>query len=185
MRRHILSSLTNTTARFPPNLFLACGDPNLEIQAQVINQIGAQDLPIDCWKNVRFWLRDFADGCSSHYENSTFFIDCNPSFSAYTELAMAAANRLIVPCTSDGSSARAIDNMTSLLFGIDQSGNSMNYAIKARKNGMELPLIHTVIFNRSTQYNKKASKAFEAMNEEIKKSNESTTKKTSRIFCRA
>ena len=153
--------------QIPSNLYLACGDPNLEIQAQVINQIGAQDLPVDCWRNVRLWLRDFIEGCDSKFKNPIFFIDCNPSFSAYTELAMAAANRLIIPCTSDGSSARAIDNIASLLYGIDQSHNIMNYANKAKKHEIRLPLIHTVVFNRSTQYNKKASKAFDAMNKEI------------------
>jgi len=103
----------------PQNLFLICGDPSLEIQAQVISQIGGQTLPVDAWKNVRNWLNDLIKACSRKLgqERVMTLIDCNPSFSAYTELAMIACDRLIIPCSSDGSSARAINNVAALLYG--------------------------------------------------------------------
>src|SRR4051812_4657237 len=98
------------------------------------------------------------------------FIDCNPSFSAYTELAMTASERLIIPCSSDGSSARAIDNVGALLYGIgDSSYGEVTFKAKAERFRMSLPLIHSVLLNRSTQYSEKASKAFGAMFTEIKK----------------
>jgi chromosome partitioning protein len=156
----------------PKNLWLIAGDPSLELQAQVISQIGGQTLPQDSWKNVRNWLNDLITACISQLgddSNVKVFIDCNPSFAAYTELAMMAAERLIIPCSSDGSSARAIDNVGSLLYGIGV-GNAygeVDFKAKADKFKMKLPLIHSVLLNRSTQYNKKASKAFGAMFEEI------------------
>lgn len=156
----------------PQNLFLICGDPSLEIQAQVISQIGGQTLPVDAWKNVRNWLNDLIKACSRKLgqERVMTLIDCNPSFSAYTELAMIACDRLIIPCSSDGSSARAINNVAALLygFGILEGYKPVNFSTKIEQFGLALPLIHSVILNRSTQYNKKASKAFAAMFEAIK-----------------
>jgi chromosome partitioning protein len=154
----------------PGNLWLLAGDPSLEIQAQVISQIGGQTLPSDAWKNVHNWLSDLLEACTKKVKGEVnVFIDCNPSFSAYTELAMAASERLIIPCSSDGSSARAIDNVGALLYGIGESTyGDVNFKAKAGKFGLNLPLVHSVLLNRSTLYSKKASKAFGAMFDEIK-----------------
>lgn len=104
----------------PKGIFLIAGDPSLELQAQVINKISSQTLPVDSWKNVHSWVSDLVDECKKHLgaDQAMVFVDCNPSFSAYTELSMVSADALIVPCSSDGSSARAIDNVGSLLYGV-------------------------------------------------------------------
>jgi hypothetical protein len=64
-----------------------------------------------------------------------------------------------------------MDNVGSLLYGIgvNNAYGEVDFKAKADKFHMPLPLIHSVLLNRSTQYNKKASKAFGAMFEEIKK----------------
>lgn len=165
----------------PNNLWLVAGDPSLELQAQVISQIGGQTLPPDSWKNVRNWLKDLVTACIGKLGNEdsvSVFIDCNPSFAAYTELAIIAAERLIVPCSSDGSSARAIDNIGALVYGIGVSGayGEVDFKAKAKKFSMPLPVIHSVLLNRSTLYNARASKAFGAMFEEIKKRTRSLKK---------
>lgn len=150
----------------PSNLYLLCGDPSLELQAQVISQIGGQTLPVDAWKNVRSWLKDLVLSCMKKLgDDTTVFIDCNPSFSAYTELSVIASDRLIIPCSSDGSSARAIDNVAALLygFGTNPQHNQVNFFARASQYDMTLPLVHSVILNRSTLYHKGASKAFQAM----------------------
>jgi cellulose biosynthesis protein BcsQ len=155
----------------PDDLFLLAGDPSLEIQAQVINQISGQTLPVDAWKNVHNWLYELVIECSKKLgeESVSVLIDCNPSFAAYTELSMIAAERVIIPCSSDGSSARAIDNVGTLLYGISSGGyGAATFSSKANQNKMPLPQIHSVLLNRSTQYSNKASKAFEAMFDEIK-----------------
>jgi chromosome partitioning protein len=171
----------------PKNMWLLAGDPSLELQAQVISQIGGQTLPQDSWKNVRNWLKDIVTECISQLgdeQTVTVFIDCNPSFAAYTELAMMAAERLIIPCSSDGSSARAIDNVGSLLYGIgvNNAYGEVDFKAKADKFKMPLPLVHSVLLNRSTQYNKKASKAFGAMFAEIKKRTQRLQKADSSRF---
>lgn len=122
---------------------------------------------------MRYWLNDLVKACVRKVgpETCSVFIDCNPSFSTYTELAMAACERLIIPCSSDGSSARAIDNVAALLYGHNVSiqHEEVNFSHTAEKFKMPLPVIHSVILNRSTQYSSKASKAFTAMFDEIKK----------------
>lgn len=153
----------------PENVWLVAGDPSLEIQAQTINQISAQTLPVTSWANVHNWLKDLINAIKIKQPNSVFFIDCNPSFAAYTELAILAAERLIVPCTADGSSARAIDNVGRLIYGtgnVDEYGEA-TFNKKALKNHFSLPSIHIVTLNRSTQYSERASKSFSAMFKEI------------------
>jgi hypothetical protein len=159
----------------------------LELQAQVISQIGGQTLPQDSWKNVRSWLKDLilaSIGKLGTEDNVTVFIDCNPSFAAYTELAMLAAERLIVPCSSDGSSARAIDNIGALLYGIGVANaySGVDFKGKTDTFSMSLPAIHSVLLNRSTLYSDRASKAFRAMFDEIKKRTKKLQKMDGSIF---
>ncbi len=152
------------------NIYLIAGDPSLEIQAEAINQIAGQTLPSESWANVHKWLKDLLSAITRKHENAVYFIDCNPSFAAYTELAIIAADRLIVPCTADGSSARAITNIGQLVFGINVPAAYANvsFSKRARNNNLSLPTIHVIPLNRSTQYEQKASKAFSAMYEAIK-----------------
>lgn len=179
-----LIKATDYNSKLPDNLFLICGDPSLEIQAQVISQISGQTLPVEAWKNVHEWLKDLIDTNVERQGDTTVFIDCNPSFSAYTELAMVASDRLIVPCSSDGSSARAIDNLGVLLYGVGVNAvlKEVGFHAKAKRFGLPLPLIHSVILNRSTQYNKKASKAFSAMFDNIKERVERLRQKSPTSF---
>lgn len=153
----------------PKNLFCVAGDPSLEVQTQALNQIAGQTLPAAAWANVHRWLVDLLDGISVKLSSPIFFIDCNPSFSAYTEIALLAANRIIVPCTADGSSARAIDNLGQLLYGIGLPAAyaGASFASQAKKHNLAVPSLHMIPLNRSTQYDKKASRAFSAMYAEI------------------
>ncbi|HEX4112781.1 MAG TPA: ParA family protein [Stellaceae bacterium] len=155
-----LTPLSGYNAHLPPNLLLVAGDPSLELQAQAINQIAAQTLPPTAWANVHSWVIDLIGAITTQHPDSVFFIDCNPSFAAYTELALLAANRLIIPCTADGSSARAIDNVGQLLYGIGvpSAYKGVNFSSRAKAASLALPSIHVVPLNRSTQYDKKASK---------------------------
>ena len=171
----------------PKGVYLVAGDPSLELQAQVINQISSQTLPVDSWKNVHGWVADLVDECMKKLGQETMvFVDCNPSFSAYTELSMVSADALIVPCSSDGSSARAIDNVGSLLYGVMKGADygAANFSGKAKQFSLELPSVHSVVLNRSTQYSKKASKAFGAMFDEIKRRVESLKKASPDYFAK-
>jgi cellulose biosynthesis protein BcsQ len=155
----------------PNNLYLVAGDPSLEVQAEAINQIANQSLPVNTWRNVHSWLADLCSALQNSHPNSTFFIDCNPSFAAYTELSIVAADKLIVPCSADGSSARAIDNIAQLVYGhrVPQQYAGAMFSSRLKQEGLAPPSIGMVVLNRSTQYNQKASQAFGAMFAEIKR----------------
>lgn len=118
------------------------------------------------------WLKDLINACTRKIgsEDCVIFIDCNPSFSTYTELSMIASDRLMIPCSSDGSSARAISNVAALLYGhnIPNEYSSVDFFSKSKEFRMPLPLVHSVVLNRSTQYSEKTSKAFAAMFDAIK-----------------
>ncbi len=157
--------------KLPDNLLLVAGDPSLELQVQSINQLASVTLPKDRWKNVHSWLIDLQQGIASKYDNNVvFFTDCNPSFASYTAQALLASNRLIIPCTADGSSARAFDNIAQLLYGFDvpKQYETSNFNARVSEYNMEIPLIHLVLFNRYTMSREKPAKAFTAMYDAIK-----------------
>jgi len=54
------------------------------------------------------WLNDFLAPIAEEYD--AIFLDCNPSFSIYTQIALAAAERLVLPVMADDSSRRAVQN---------------------------------------------------------------------------
>ncbi len=141
----------------PSNVYLVCGDRSLELQVQAINQLASVSLPELRWSNVHSWLKDLQKGIESRFNNQVvFFMDCNPSFATYTAQALLAANRLIVPCTADGSSARAFENIGQLLYGIDMPHMYKGTAFSAKlaANNLKAPIIHLIVKNRSTIYGK-------------------------------
>lgn len=94
-----------------------------------------------------------------------YFIDCNPSFASYTELGMLVADRLIIPCTGDAASLRAIHNVFRLLYGIRNTSDRGDdvfdqFDERVQENGLSVPKIHCIIQNRSRAHQKKASRAF-------------------------
>jgi hypothetical protein len=133
---------------------------------------------------VHQWLKDLLIANSKLDDQMVFFIDCNPSFSAYTELAIVAAERLIVPCSADGSSARAISNIGQLIYGIGvpSAYASVSFNKRASTANLPVPTIHTIPLNRSTQYEQKASKAFTAMYDEIRKRANNLFKANKAVF---
>jgi cellulose biosynthesis protein BcsQ len=83
------------------------------------------------------------------------FIDTNPSFSVYTQIALAATDRLVLPVMADDSSRRAIQNAFSLVHGIKLPSamyKEYSFATKLIKSGRKLPLVHLIVKNRLTQY---------------------------------
>ena len=158
-------------SRIPENISLVAGDPSLELQVQTINNIAVQGLPKNSWKNVRSWVTDLERAISPTFPGGTLvLIDCNPSFSSYTEQAVLAAERLVIPCSPDGSSARAIKNVSKLLYGykVPEAYQGAIFSDKVKENGMSSPRIHLVLLNRTTIYDNKPSMAFDAMKDQMK-----------------
>jgi len=160
--------------QIPANLKLICGDNLLEILSEAIRQTSQLSMPQDAWKKVISWIRDLTSKLSeiSGTRDSVFFIDCNPSFAIYTQLAVVASNYIIVPFTADDSSRRGIENIMALLYGEgDKTISSyarLLFFKKAKDYGVSIPRLHTFVSNRVTLYDGKPSRAFKAAEKNIK-----------------
>ena len=152
------------------NLFLVCGDEELELQASQV-RMACTAGPDDAWRFVHLWIRNLIEDVRAAWGQNkiTVFIDCNPSFSVYTEMAMSTSDRLIVPFSADGSSKRAVNSVLSLVYGVQRRpGQSQSeFYRNAAKYRMSLPLIYAYVGNRLTQMNNSSASAFKRVVSEI------------------
>ncbi len=143
----------------PDNIDLVCGDPLLELQSNAISTLANTNIPgTNAWLAVIDWLRDFLDPIRDDYD--AIFVDTNPSFSIYTQIALSTTERLVLPVMADDSSRRAIQNAFSLIYGLElPSDIYATYAFATRlvAAGRTLPQVHLIAKNRITQYMGSAS----------------------------
>ena len=142
----------------PNNIDLVCGDPLLELQAIAMNTLANVQVAVtDTWMCIIDWLKDLLDQLDCY---DMVFIDTNPSFSMYTQIALAASDRVILPVMADDSSRRAIQNAFSLIYGLNLPSEvylEYTFATKLKAANKNLPKIHMLLKNRLTQYMGKAS----------------------------
>lgn len=138
----------------PDNIDLVCGDPLLELQANAVNTLANNQIPgSNPWISVVDWINDFLKAVENEYD--TVFLDLNPSFSLYTQIALAASNRIVLPVMADDSSRRAIQNAFSLVYGLklpSEIYSAYAFATKLQAAGRALPQVHLIVKNRITQY---------------------------------
>lgn len=163
-----------------PNVYLLCGDPYLEVIAKRLEQerqlmaTRVGDIP---WKRVTLFIKEFIDKLAQNMEKDCIvFIDTNPSFSVYTEMAISGGTRIIVPINADDFSRAAVTSMMYLLYGIARGDRrderydvfkTMEFSYVAPKSGIALPKIHLVINNKMTPHNTRSAKAFSAKAAEV------------------
>ena len=144
----------NYNSNIPQNVDLICGDPLLELQSNAINTLANTQIPgTDTWISVIDWLSNFFTNLNQTY--STIFVDCNPSFSIYTQIAISAVDNLILPVMADDSSRRAIQNAFSLIYGFKLPSEiyaSYAFSNKLSNARRKLPKVHLIVKNRITQY---------------------------------
>jgi cellulose biosynthesis protein BcsQ len=87
----------------PKNVSLLAGDNLLELLSEAMRQASQMVLPADAWPKVMRWLSDLVRTFSesSPATDIVTFVDCNPSFSIYTQIALSTADYLMVPFTAD------------------------------------------------------------------------------------
>lgn len=162
--KDFITNVSKYNENIPGNINLVCGDPLLELQSIAMSSLSNIDLPgVNTWLAVIDWLRDFLNKVESDYD--LVFIDTNPSFSMYTQIAISSADRVILPVMADDSSRRAIQNAFSLIYGVKLPSDIYAKYTFARKLGdaqRSMPKIHLILKNRLTQYMGKAS-AFTAV----------------------
>jgi hypothetical protein len=167
-----LVSVQKYNEYMPKNLWLLCGDGNLEPMAPAIS--GAAAAPaltptIQPWKWVHQVFAQFISSVGEVEPKGDWmvFIDTNPSFSIYTELAVSSAQRLITPVNADDSSRVATNAMFILLHGQVPPHpiyGSWTFAAQAQARGLQVPQIHVIVGNRLTQY-EGAATAFMALSD--------------------
>lgn len=167
----------------PKNIDLVCGDPLLELQANAVNTLANNQIPgTNPWIAVVDWLNDFLKQVVKDYD--VVFMDCNPSFSLYTQIALAACDRIILPVMADDSSRRAIQNAFSLVYGLKLPSAiyaAYAFATKLKAADRPLPKVHLIIKNRLTQYMGAAS-AYAAVLDSIEKDVAKLIKSNPEIF---
>ncbi|WP_375430754.1 ParA family protein [uncultured Friedmanniella sp.] len=138
----------------PENIDLIAGDPILELQSNAVSTLANNQIPSTSpWLRVIDWIRDLVAAIGDEYD--TIFIDANPSFSMYTQIALASADRLVLPVMADDSSRRAIQNAFSLIYGLRLPSaiyTQYAFATRLQAEGRELAKVHVIAKNRLTQY---------------------------------
>lgn len=169
---NFLVQASSVNDKVPQNIVLLCGDGNLEPMSPAVT--GAANAPAltpasQPWRWVHLTFRALIDSYAARDPDSdvTVFIDTNPSFSIYTELAISAGDKLIVPVNADDSSRVAANALFILLHGQQPPHpiyGAWTFAVRAAQSGMVVPKIHAVVGNRLTQY-EGAAGAFAALSD--------------------
>ncbi|VDI20663.1 Hypothetical predicted protein [Mytilus galloprovincialis] len=163
------------------NLFLLCGDQYLEVisrgldSERIILRPQSTDGP---WKKITSYLKVFRDELvkSDPTSNYVFFIDTNPSFSFYTELAITAGTRLIVPIMSDDFSLSSVKSMFYLLYGVEidnkrdvryRTWKTFEFWDRANTENIKVPKISLIINNKIIAYARRSATAVSAKQQEI------------------
>jgi cellulose biosynthesis protein BcsQ len=178
-----ITSPSDYNEEIPENVDLICGDPLLELQSNAISTLANNQIPgTDAWVSVIDWLSDLLAQLDGDYD--TIFVDCNPSFSIYTQIALSAVDRLVLPVMADDSSRRAIQNAFSLVYGLKLPSDIYStyaFATRLRSAKRTLPQVHLIAKNRITQYMGSAS-AYSAVLRSIDKDVQSLMTDNKEIF---
>jgi cellulose biosynthesis protein BcsQ len=80
----------------PDNIDLIAGDPLLELQSNAMSTLANTVLPgTNAWLAIIDWLKDLLDEVRDEYD--VVFIDANPSFSIYTQIALSCNPERVLP----------------------------------------------------------------------------------------
>lgn len=171
----------------PDNLYLLCGDGNLEPMAPAINEAASAKAltpSAQPWKWIIEIFRNFINNITADESEWMVFVDTNPSFSIYTQMAVSAVDRLLAPINADDSSKTAASAMMALLHGTNPPHpiyGSWTFAEMAKKQKVTIPQIHLLIGNRLTQFEGPAT-AFAALSDATASSLYDIYKKNSDYF---
>jgi cellulose biosynthesis protein BcsQ len=157
------------------NLYLIAGDSFLESLSLALNYAVINPANTRAWSEYMTAIRRLCDleFLKDDYDSMTVFIDCNPSFSIYTQMGLVSSDFLIVPMMADYSSLEGIKGILSLLYGEFPSAALRRYAddiITFSKqivgHGLGLPVMYEFVFNNFTS-NAGVATAYEAVRNEL------------------
>ncbi|MVF49519.1 AAA family ATPase [Pseudomonas monteilii] len=157
------------------NLHLIAGDSFLESLALALNFATMNPANVFAWKEYVTAIRRLCDLelAKTSYKKMTVFIDCNPSFSIYTQMALVSSDYLVIPMMADFSSLEGIKGILMLLYGKYPSAAVKTYASKVvtfnrqvQQFGLSLPKIFELPFNNYTT-NLGVAAAFDSVRAEL------------------
>lgn len=151
-----ISTPNNTHSVIPGNIDLVAGDRIVELQSNSISALSITQIPgVDSYIKIIDWVNDLIEVAIQENNYDDVFIDTNPSFSIYTQIGLASAERLIIPVMADDSSRRALQNVFSLIYGLNLPAtiyNQYSFNTKLSAANKVLPKVHLIVKNRLTQY---------------------------------
>lgn len=166
-----VTKLSSINQNLTDNMYLISGDGNLELIAPLLSEradatpLSAADNP---WIKIHSIIKNLTQKKMDSSRPCTYFIDTNPSFAIYTQLAIVGGEKLLVPINADDSSIFAITGLFNLIWGtstIHPVYGKYTFAAKASDHNLELPKISFLLGNRFTQ-KKGAAHAFKALSNE-------------------
>lgn len=177
LRRSYAIQVSEHNEHVSDNLYLIAGDSFLESLSLALNYAVINPANTKAWSEYMTAIRRLCEfefeNNSDDYKSLTVFIDCNPSFSIYTQMGLVSSDFLIVPMMADYSSLEGIKGILSLLYGKYPSAALQKYAEdvitfnkQIDKYKIELPLMYEFVFNNFTS-NTGVATAYEAVRNEL------------------
>ncbi|EGT3611574.1 ParA family protein [Morganella morganii] len=175
IRRPFKVQVNQYNSHISKNLFLIAGDSFLESLTLALNYAVISPANRYAWMEYMTAFRRLCnlEHTQSEYNDLVVFIDCNPSFSIYTQMALLSSDMLIVPMMADYSSLEGMKGIMTLLYGHYPSAAAKNYAEKfvtfhsqAVQNNLEFPKLDRFIFNNFTT-NLGVASAYDSIKESL------------------
>lgn len=165
-----ITNINRYNSNLPKNIHLLSGDGNLELIAPLLSEradatpLSSKDQP---WVEIHSIIKNLTNKRIGE-KPCTYFIDTNPSFSVYTQIAILSGEHLLVPINADDSSIFAITGLFNLIWGTEKTHPVYgNYTFSSKVNtfNIQRPKIAFLLGNRFTQQ-KGAAHAFKALSNE-------------------
>ncbi len=157
------------------NLYLIAGDSFLESLSLALNYSVINPANVNAWKEYMTAIKRLTklEFRNKKFKSLTVFIDCNPSFSIYTQMGLVSSDHIIVPMMADYSSLEGIKGILMLLYAEYPSAAHKKYAediitftSKINEFNLKLPLLYEFVFNNFTS-NLGVAKAFDSVRSEL------------------
>lgn len=175
IRRSFKVAVNQYNDEISDNLFLIAGDSFLESLTLALNYAVISPANRFAWKE---YMTAFRRLCTlehdiDDYDDMVVFINCNPSFSIYTQMALLSSDRLVVPMMADYSSLEGMKGIMMLLYGHYPSSAAQTYAEKfvtfhsqVVNNNLTLPKLDRFVFNNFTS-NLGVARAYDSIKESL------------------
>jgi len=158
----------------PDNVYLIAGDSFLESLSLALNYAVLNPANTNAWNEYMTAIKRLCKHeLENEYNEMTVFIDCNPSFSIYTQMALVSSDYLIIPMMADFTSVEGIKGILVMLYGKYPSSSLKKYADnivtfnkQVNNFGLKLPVMREFVFNNFTS-NMGIAAAYQSIKKEL------------------